>query len=208
MTHQQPRLAAALLALVLGACGAANSPVAPAPSGLTATPVFDVPVGMPPYRRDDWAHWVDADGDCQDTRAEVLIRASEVPVTFHDPRSCVVETGQWHDAYTGELVTEASALDIDHLVPLANAHRSGGWQWSGARKQAFANDLSDPWHLVPVRAAVNRSKGDEGPESWRPPNRSAWCSYAAAWSRIKVRWGLTVTAAEDMALREMRSTCS
>jgi hypothetical protein len=195
------------LSILLAACVSTGSPVVPTPQVQTLVVVTALPGTVPPYMREEWRHWIDADGDCQDTRAEVLVRASEIPVTFHAPRTCVVETGRWHDAYTGEVVTEASELDIDHLVPLANAHRSGGWSWSSATKQAFANDLSDEWHLVPVRASVNRSKDDSGPEAWRPPSRSAWCRYATAWTRIKVRWGLTATEAEALALREMLTTC-
>ena len=195
------------LSLLLSACVSTGSPVVPTPHIQTLVVVSALPSTLPPYTRDEWRHWIDADGDCQDTRAEVLIRTSEVPVTFHPPRACVVESGRWRDAYTGEVVTDASSLDIDHLVPLANAHRSGGWGWSAATKQAFANDLSDDWHLVPVRASVNRSKDDAGPEAWKPPSREAWCSYGRAWTRIKVRWGLTATEAEAQALRDMLMTC-
>jgi hypothetical protein len=40
------------------------------------------------YNRDDWDHWIDADGDCQGTRAEVLTRDSLKPVTYHSNVKC------------------------------------------------------------------------------------------------------------------------
>ncbi len=77
------------------------------------------------YDRDDWPHWIDVDRDCQDTRSELLIATSKVPVKFKKLKSCVVQQGKWYGVYTGETFTEASDVDIEHIVPLAHAHRHG-----------------------------------------------------------------------------------
>ena len=59
---------------------------------ITVTPV---PADIPEYDRDDWKHWVDEDGDCQDARQEVLVEESLDQVTFETDRQCRVEAGRW-----------------------------------------------------------------------------------------------------------------
>ncbi len=165
------------------------------------------PSGLPKYDRGDWSHWTDMDGDCQDTRHEVLIAESSVPVTFNDEEACRVAAGRWTGPYTGEVVEDPGKLDVDHVVPLANAHMSGAHGWSAERKKLYANSLSYPGHLIATTASANRSKGRSGPEEWRPPDRTYWCRYAKDWVAIKKEWGLTATEAEAVALREMLSGC-
>ena len=136
----------------------------------------------------------------------MLIRTSAVPVTF-TRSGCSVATGKWTDPWSGVTSTVAHDFQIDHTVPLANAWRSGAWSWSPARRVDYANDVADALHLVPIVGSENEAKGDGGPDQWRPPLRSAWCTYARVWDHIKAKWHLTATATEWNALTEMARTC-
>jgi 5-methylcytosine-specific restriction endonuclease McrA len=196
--------------LWISACGQKSVPTAPSASQqiLPTLAIAEVPANLPAYNRDDWKHWTDADRDCQDTRAEVLILESLISVTFRDPTRCAVDKGQWVDPYTGTTFLDAGDLDVDHLVPLANAHRSGGWRWTAAQKELYANDLAHAATLIAVSASANRSKADKGPEEWKPANVAYWCTYARDWVAVKKEWGLTATQAEWNAVSAMSSGCS
>ena len=184
------------------------TPVAPTADSIVLTiAVAELVADISSYDRDDWRHWTDADGDCQNARHETLIEESRIPVTFKDEQRCQVASGEWVGPYTGTLLTEPSDLDIDHMVPLANAHRSGGWQWSEDRKERYANYLDYPGHLVAATQRANRAKGADGPEAWRPDDRAYWCQYALDWIEIKCSWDLTATLDEAEALREMVESC-
>ena len=170
--------------------------------------VASIPEGLSAYDRDDWRHWTDEDGDCQNARHEVLIEESLSEVTYRDDRECQVVAGEWFGAFTGTTVREAGDLDIDHLVPLKNAHESGGWAWTAERKEKYANNLAEPVHLIAVTSSANRSKGAKDPDEWRPPDESYWCEYAAGWITVKQTWDLSVTHTEAEALKEMLDTCA
>ena len=180
----------------------------PAPSMTTLTiSVAPISSGVPEYGRSHWKHWADEDGDCQDARQEVLIAESLVEVTFESAKMCRVETGRWYGASTGIYAEMPGDLDVDHLVPLKNAHLSGGWRWEPSRKAEYANYLNDADHLIAVTAGANRSKGARGPEEWRPPDEGYWCEYAVNWTEVKMEWGLTMTRKESNAVLEMLESC-
>ena len=169
--------------------------------------IREVSSSIPIYDRDDWSHWSDDDGDCQNIRHEVLQDETQEAVTFTTSSNCYVDTGKWYGVYTATYYYSASELDVDHFVPLKNAHDSGGYEWSLAKKKEYANYLEDSDHLIAVQSGANRSKGARGPEDWKPANDEYWCQYAYDWIRIKNTWGLTATQVEWDALTYMIATC-
>jgi len=102
------------------------------------------------------------------------------------------------------IFTQASDLDIDHIVPLAHAHRAGGGNWSREMKRQFAND---PDNLLAVDDRTNQKKGAKGPARWKPPMKSYWCEYAKKWRLIKDKYGLQVSDREHQSLIVMTSRC-
>jgi len=156
------------------------------------------------YDRDEWPHWIDENSDCQDTRAEVLIRDSLVAVTFAGNRKCTVETGLWRDPYTGVHHISAAEIDIDHIVPLKWAHGHGGDRWQPQQKRQFANDLAN---LVPVAASVNRQKGSKGPDDWMPPVQAYKCDYLGSFISVLEAYQLQFVEVELIALRKDFQAC-
>jgi hypothetical protein len=146
------------------------------------------------YNRDDWGGWIDEDGDCQDTRAEILIRDSQAKVSFD---RCRVVSGLWNLPYSGGSTTSASQIDIDHIIPLKWAHGHGGGRWPKSRKRAFAND---PDNLLSTYYSENRSKGAKGPDQWMPAVNK--CSYAQGWERLIEKYDLVATSKVLTALKE------
>ena len=184
-----------------------ETPATPTPSATLTITVAPVPAGIPEYDRSDWRHWIDEDRDCQDARHEVLIAESLDQVTFETDRECRVATGRWFGAFTGAYVEDPGDLDIDHMVPLKNAHLSGAWAWNPAMKEEYANYLGEENHLIAVTASANRSKGAKGPEEWGPPELGYWCQYATDWAEIKEWWELTMTKVESEIVMDMLGTC-
>jgi hypothetical protein len=166
--------------------------------GLTVAPA--VPVTG--YDRDVFGTWGDMDRDGCDTRAEVLQRDMSAETVYP---GCRVTRGYFIDSYTNARGwTPASSLDVDHVVALADAWRSGAHKWSPARRWHFANDERN---LRLTIAYVNRRKGDLGPDRWQPWTGGR-CAYADAYRDTKARWGLTVTRAQHEALAVQLAACT
>ena len=193
--------------LLITAC--APSTIEPQADAATAVQLAAAPTvpAAVPYDRDLYRHWTDEDGDCQDTRQEVLIAESLIEVTLDD-RGCRVVSGEWFDPYTGQTFTDPGDLDIDHMVPLAEAHRSGADRWTAEQREAFANDLGAADSLIAVSASANRAKGARDPAEWLPPDQSYHCTYIEIWIATKDRWGLGADADELDAIEDVLAGCA
>lgn len=154
------------------------------------------------YSRDLFPHWSTVSGSCN-TRETVLKRDGVNVVT---DSSCAAVSGSWFSEYDGATWTAASDLDIDHVVALSEAWRSGASSWTTAKRQQFANDLTRP-QLIAVTDNVNQAKGDLDPANWMPSRTSYRCTYARMWVNVKQYWGLSMDSAEKNALVNTLNGC-
>lgn len=217
---------ALVLLLLLGACA---MPPAPAPdptppptqppgdvqTQLAALVVTERPRPDGTYRRDAFGRaWADVDGNGCNQRDDVLLRDAVPGTTTVAPQGrCPhdVLAGTWLDPYTGAALvftdlkqqSQAQALQIDHVVPLAEAWLSGASAWDEPRLEQFANDVDG---LLAVDGRANAAKGADDPAAWRPV-KEYQCSYATRWVAVKHRWQLSVDAIEVAALTEMLGFC-
>ncbi|GAA4064575.1 HNH endonuclease family protein [Streptomyces shaanxiensis] len=160
------------------------------------------------YQRTSFRHWNAGRNptDGCNTRAEVLLaEAVERPQILP---GCKLSGGRWWSYYDAKWLTSASALDVDHMVPLAEAWGSGASQWTAERREAYANDLAVHPSLVAVSAASNRSKADRDPYEWLPPAVEVACRYTSEWIATKLRWGLTADALEIGTLAQQADACA
>ncbi|WP_327711337.1 HNH endonuclease family protein [Streptomyces sp. NBC_00464] len=154
------------------------------------------------YSRDKFPHWITQSGACN-TREVVLKRDG---TNVSQDSSCAAVSGSWYSEYDGATWTAASDLDIDHMVPLAEAWRSGASSWTNAQRQAYANDLTRP-QLIAVTDNVNQSKSDQDPATWLPSRTAYKCTYVRAWVHVKHYYDLTVDSAEKSALQSVLNGC-
>ncbi|MGR6872621.1 HNH endonuclease family protein [Pseudomonas sp. HK3] len=150
------------------------------------------------YSRSAFGHgWADTDKDCQNTRHEVLIEQSSTKATLSS-NNCQAAHGRWISMFTGNVITNAKQLDIDHVVPLKWAWEHGADKWPKKRRVEFAND---PINLIAVEASLNRAKGAKGPDEWLPPKNQ--CQYTLRFKRIVKKYDLQMTS----KINEMANNC-
>lgn len=163
-----------------------------------------------PYERDAFGQrWADVDHSGCDQRNEALALAMTSIEYRPGTNRCVIERGIFTDPYTGtswEFVKSdaGGGVDIDHVVPLAHAWQMGAASWTAQQREQFANELQN---LQATQAEANRSKGEQTPQQWLPPNERYTCTYVERWTQIKVTWQLEVSAAERTWLTVFLHNC-
>lgn len=219
MTNRVGRAAAAAVALAaavgMSGCGLQFAPLGPSasatpPAGAGGAALGQLPMSpedtAAPYRRADWGDWVyDPQSKCN-TR-ELVLRRDGAGVTVDGQcRSTCPEAAApcWTSSYDGAAVRAAAQLEIDHVVALAEANRSGAGAWPADKRAAFYNDLDN---LVAVSSRSNESKSDRDPGTWRPTHQASWCRLASTVVLVKARYGLSVDTAERDGLAAMLATC-
>ncbi len=165
--------------------------------------VVGTPHSMDGYSRDAFDIWARQPDGCT-TRQDVLARDGDGVVEGSD--GCQPTSGSWYSAYDDQNVTVVAQATIDHVVPLADAWRSGADEWSAEQRKAFGNDLTDS-QLIIASSSSNSSKSDQDPSTWKPPNQAYWCTYGEQYTDIKSKFSLTVTAEEKAALGELLDAC-
>ena len=179
--------------------------------GLTVRESVNDP-DAPAYDRQAYGQsWADTDHNGCDTRNDILARDLARPIFKPGTRDCVVLSGTLAEPYTGATIEfqkgekTSSLVQIDHVVALADAWRSGAWRWDAERRQEFAND---PQNLLAVDGAANEDKSASSADQWLPPNRAFRCDYVKRQIAVKSAYGLSVTRTEQDAMAEQLSICS
>lgn len=149
----------------------------------------------------DAAAWPFPVGDCLDTAEQALAGADVFEPTLSDD-GCSVVDGLWRDPWAGTQHSAVEEVQAVHVVPLPNAHASGGDTWDAAKREQFANVVDQ---LKVVSHVTAGARADRAPEAWLPTVDA--CGYAREWAALKKAWDLSVTTAERDALAAALGTC-
>ena len=151
----------------------------------------------PKYVRSSYSHWSQADryaDNYKNVREKVLA----------DERK---QDGSWYSYFDNKIINSKSELDIDHFIPLAEAHRSGACNWDKQRKKNFANWTDNDYTLIAVSSSSNRSKSDRDPSKWMPSNIDYHCIYLSTWIQIKIDWDLNMDQVEYNSVKNKVKNC-
>lgn len=152
------------------------------------------------YNRNQFGSgWADLDKNCRNSRMETLASQSVLQVQYKSSKNCKVVRGKWISPFTGNIIYDASKIDIDHIVPLSWAWKHGAYKWNKDNRIKFAND---PANLLSVEARHNRKKGDKGLDKWLPPKNQ--CQYILRFKRVLKLYDLPLTKNEKSRYKMLK----
>ncbi|WP_258802444.1 HNH endonuclease family protein [Pseudarthrobacter sp. NS4] len=166
--------------------------------------------GKDNYHREAFGQaWLDVDRNGCDTRNDIL-RRDLAGVVFTEGSNCGIAAGRFHEPYTAQHVdfrrgSESSrAVQIDHVVALADAWQKGAQHLTPSQRQSLAND---PLNLIAADGPANQQKGAADAATWLPKNKTIRCHYVARQISVKAAYSLWVTEAEKDAMRRVLGSC-
>ena len=124
--------------------------------------------------------------------------------------TCYAQSGTLVDPYSGVTIDfvrspdTSNAIEIDHVVALADAWYKGARAWDPQRRLDFAND---PRNLLAVSPKANFDKAFRDAASWLPPNEAFRCDFVARQIEVKAAYGLWLSAKEKKAMESVLSRC-
>lgn len=140
-------------------------------------------------------------------REETLLR----DMAETDGTRCKITTGTLHDPYNDKVIEfkrgkeTSGAVQIDHVVALADAWGKGAKDISQAERKALA---TDPINLLAVDGPTNNDKRDKDSAQWLPANEEIWCAYITAQVQVKLKYELGVTSQEKRVNEQILDACT
>lgn len=189
-------------------------PVRPVPEGSAAAALESLAVkgraANDNYERTAFGQaWLDVDRNGCDTRNDIL-RRDLAGAQFTEGSRCRVAAGQFHEPYTGAVLTftrgaeSSKAVQIDHVVALGDAWQKGAQQLTPQQRNSLAND---PLNLVAADGPANQEKSASDAASWLPKNKAFRCHYVARQISVKAAYALWVTQPEKDAMKRVLASC-
>ena len=151
--------------------------------------------------------WLDVDHNGCDTRNDVLARDL---TELERQGPCKVLRGTLVSPYTGERVDfvrgnrTSTLVQVDHVVALENAWRTGAQQLSQSEREALAND---PVNLFAVDGHSNAQKRSGDAATWLPADTAFRCTYVEHQVTVKTTYRLWVAPAERDAMARVLDRC-
>jgi hypothetical protein len=140
----------------------------------------------------------DIPSSCNTREAVLILQGQNVKYN----NKCSISSGTWVSPYTNEKITGKANIDIDHLVPLGDAWKSGANVWSSQKRFEYANS---PDVLIISDSHSNREKSDKSPDEWMPAKNQ--CGYVVKWVSVKYEYKLSVTSNEKNFIEKELNEC-